>query len=737
MKQLSTLIFVLLLASIVSALSIPTQPHIYNTYITPFYAYAGQTLTCNYAIDQIVSDQAHNVTFNWYVGGIWTPGSQTYSNTVNGETYQCRVNYSNAVGSTGYVESSNSVTINESCINPYPQYYVATSNTNITSLPAGYNFDVLGNYSLRVGEGVCSIRIQKGTVIRLGGDYYENLSSIPADVEHETFYVCNPLADLQTAGDFVSDGSDTDGDESTKYTLTVSTTPGIETSKVGTYPLMSANIPANALVHYNLKLKTSVTPLPATVRIYFQDTNNTYHLAKTYSTTSTTYATSIQNLTAEYEIQRIRINLTSGSLAGTSGTATLELYSIETQASEIIGTVATTPTTTKTVTLSDITTQGSHHTFTYRNEENNNYFNTNDTTDINTTVLKTHCTTSINTLDLTNKPNNTIYRLGFKSNIRKTETLITYDDGSDYYRDMSFCTNENTYNYYLIDAVTNSPSLFTFTIDDQTDNLGWETGKLTIKRIGSGTNQIITTTPWQADNTALLYLIPNREYSITIVSSDCLSERNIGYITSNPLDLEKTITVTGVTFNTTKYTDLYDYVVYNVTMNITSRTVKMMFQDTVNETEWMKWTLYNKTDDTIVYSDNTTSKNYVSTYVSPDNTTDYYAVIQVKSDQIYTVTEGTIEKIQTYLSKLEYDGELAGLHSNTFYLILALLIITLTALGFGPNGVGICGIMICTETLTFSILGWIPLFETPTGSIYFTSILIITAFLAYTTSRVN
>lgn len=741
MKNIWIITALILLTTTASA-----APVVEEVVVTPLYANVFSTLTCRY----IVSNVSGSTTtqYEWYDGhdGVWySEYDETYTDLENGYTYKCRVNITDNNGSSGWVESSNNVTINPSCLNPYPFFYVVENDTNMTAFFTAYNpltfrFRTYGN-GMRVKGG--DFILLNSSFLFMGGDFYENTSTPPI----YGWQAGNWLRGQQTSGSFTSDGKDTDENLTTYYAPPTISGGNIDQTDTGTYPTYSSitgstEYPINNTLHIKTGVRVYSNGGTATAYIYIdvQKTDDSWEnilttsVSKSCSNGGGCYSSweyTDDEYDISYQIKRVRIRTRLYSTSSYWHTGYYRIYELG-FFDNFTGSTSSGPTS-----IEDFTqTEGSLYRFTYLDEETRNSFNFSTSSDLNNSELRIYCTSTITEISLNDSEVGKNYTVGIKELPRRLETLIEYDDGSDYYRRYTFCDRYADFNYYLVDATTTTPRLYTFTLDDDTGE--YEEGHIKLKRYMDTVLEVASSDVWDAARQAMFYLVDNREYSITLVSEDCSSERNVGWVTTNPSSTTYELSLSGLDVNTTAYNTVFEYVKFN--FELADDRINFTYIDPENETEWVWWGVYLQDNDSLVYEDNTTAvTSYAGSYLI-SNTSKYYygkVIFSHPGGSVEEYVEGMLNRTREYFAPLNYEGEVLGLEYPTMYLLLSIAIIIGTGFLVLPTSVGTGAMIIWVETIGFSVVGWLPLFAHGNTAGWTVAILglIITGAIAYTEKR--
>lgn len=703
--------------------------------ITPLNANVFSTLTCRYYGH---GGGTLSPEYHFYNGadGVWynTSSTNTYSTLTNGFNYLCRVKLFNATANSTWVESDNNITIDASCINPYPFFYGFSNASNTTLVPSikdNFYPQFYGNYSLNlITDGLETTT----AFLFIGGGYEENRDAVNRTLEYLMWESGNLLEDLTTSGGFSSDGDDTDEDDSTEYTASWSW--AATTEKTGTYPTLTHHVPAN--VTWRLLSAQYHTCASSGGRIYVDAQHVNGSWIEQYNwiqACGVSYTNNTHSEALPYDIQAFRLRFKGFSPTG-SKTFRFRIWSFElynVSSGSVSGAYTSRPITL----ISDFTqTEGSLYHFEYLDEETRAAFNFSRGSQLNDSALRIYCNSTVSVINISDNAVVRNYTLGIKQIPRRVETLIEYDGGSDYYRRLTYgqCRDRfQEYDFYVVDAVTNPVMLLTITINDETTRSYWENGEIILERYTDTILQEITSERWQADDTASFYLIPNREYRIRLVGADC-SERSIGWITTLSGETSKTLTIQGVTYDTSTAVDLFDNVSYSI-YNTTTQ-ICFLYNDSGDETDWVWWAVLNKTDKSVIYSDNTTTQNYLGCWVNPDKENGSYAVQVVFSHpdgSIHNFTLGTVYIAMAIFSSIENIGHGFGLQDETFWLMFSLFTISMVAMMFGARVTGIGCFVIFGFTLFFSIVGWLPIYDAPgrIGTFIMVTLLLIAVFEAY------
>ena len=678
-------------------------PQINKIIITPLHANAFTTLTCHVTATSPAGETITSTEYRWYDGddGIWyNTNKNTYTSIEHGYHYTCKAKANTTRLSTPWTTAENNITASASCINPLPFYKQYTTTTNITTLPTNLIYRIYGdNYTVNLIHK--TLTVNKNTYLFAGGGYNETGQEINKSTWQKAMDQGNILYNQTATGDFTTDGKETDEDTDTYYQNNITGT----TSLFSTYP--TTTIYANTTIYYKI---AAYSGFASSLSITLQGYNGTAWSAiftETIPTATWQTKTGTANITETLQQTRWKIYA-----PGVGIKYYFKLYDIRLQ--EYKTGATPTPQNTTTLTINDFTqTEGSLYQFQYRNEEQQTQtFNFNTTTDLNKTTLRIYCNSTITNINTSNDPQGKNYTIGCKQTPRRIETLLEYDDGSDYYRRLRFgqCRNRyQNFNWYLTDATTNTLMFLTITLNDETPTKKWENGDIILKRYVDTILEEITSDNWQADNTAPFYLIPNREYSITLYATDC-TVNNIGWITTETGVTSKTITIQGTSYDTSHIIPLFT----NVTFTIfnTTNSICLQYNDTGKETKWVYWRVINKTTWTTLYQDNTTASNYLGCYIVTDKNGSYAVnvVFSHPDGSIHNITQGTIYLSNAIFQTIEEIGPEIGLQPKTLWLLISLLLITTTATAFGARTAGKGSIVIFGITLLTSVFKWLPFF---------------------------
>lgn len=681
--------WLLLLSSPASA-----SPSVEKVLISPLYASSFNTLTCNF----VSNESSPTAQYQWYdsCSGIWSSGSATKSSPTTGCSYNCSVNLSNG-GSTGFYNSSNLVTVAASCLNPLPFKYCSYNKTNLTYMRATYpnsiyqyNLTYANVSEVPTGYGNQTV-FEKGCIF-LGG--YVGESGANSSYTNPFGGVHYNLIQNATAYGSMNYAATTTDENWGSYDERV-TSVGSKYSRFYT----NTTFPSGSLVNMTVGVYTLGAGTSTTISIMTNQTDGGGNTTLCSYTNTAAGAGRYQyncSYTLTETCDDIIINLTS-AVATSYGAVWEVVVTKPINGSALIDNI------------DDFTqSEGALYNFSYLDEETQAKFNLSTNGILNKSDQRIYCSSTVTERNISDQYAAT-YLIGVKEIPSKIENLLTYDDGSDYYRRMSYCDRYKSHSAYLINTSTSTATLFTFTIDDQSGTGQWEDGQMCLSRYVDTILEEVSCDNWAADYTIQVYLIANREYSINLLSDDCSEEKNIGWITASPADTSKEITVAGMDFNTTT-TGILKYASFSVYWDNQSGRINTTFTDADDEVDWFWWGAYDASNDSLMYSDNTTADSYAGTYLAALANNTYYvrALVGTEAGDVFEYVEGGLKKAVDYFNFLRYDGEMLGFEYKTLTLFGSLGVMAVTALMAGPLSVGIAAVLLVIEAFTFSIFGWLP-----------------------------
>lgn len=714
MKHTTIILLGILLILVCSASAAPTT---YVVATTPLYASSFSTLTCNY----IANDSLATARYRWYDNGIWySTNTATYSGLENGHTYKCAVNLTRG-GSSGWRNSTNNVTTAASCINPYPFYFKNTrGNLNLTSLLSTKPFNVIAygaGYGLTTAHN--KVAMNK-SIIFLGGEY-NSLGVRDITLWTKT---TNIMRGETASGSFALTTSTTDEDLAT-YAATSSASVGYIYS---TYLGINETIPIGT----NLRFKTSIwgTNAAAWKYVTIDGYSGAWYTLATHSTQAIveTVYTDYHLTTRAYT--QIRVGMKADPSACCA--SNLRVYEIEMQ-NWTSGSVSNTLS--ASISLANFSqTEGALYAWNYLDEQSGAAMNFSSAGALTTATLRLYCDGGMLSISMTNDTIGKNYYLGLKGIPNKLETYMVYDTGDTYYRRWVFCDTYESFAWYMVNTALTTPRLYTFILTGEYTD--WITGTIELEKYIGGNLKSIVSDNWDAAHQAIFYLVDNQEYGITLMQDGCGTSRNIGWVTTNPASTVYTLSVSGTTYDITHLADIYSHTFFRVYWDEATNQINMTFYDTENRTEWFWWGVYDAYDRSLVYSDNTTSHLYLGTYLANVSKKYYVQMIMSHPDgSIGRWWEGTVVWKGGYFANLDWIGETAGITSETFFMLVALGIVCLTALVGTPLSLPFTGTLVLFEIIVFSVLEWLPFYKNELAMLVLYMIAALVVVVSYNNSK--
>lgn len=713
MKHTTIILLGILLILVCSASAAPTT---YVVATTPLYASSFSTLTCNY----IANDSLATVRYRWYDNGIWySTNTATYSGLENGHTYKCAVNLTRG-GSSGWRNSTNNVTTAANCINPYPLIYKNVIGTlNLTSFYATYpvNIKVLGgDYKLYTNHNRV---VENKTFVFLGGDYTEAGLALVRD----TWLTNNVFYGLNFAGTMTTAGEMTDENFATYFLKNGNTA-------VEVFGYMARSTQAGTVLHIKLGVTLPLAAGLSRATVYANNSVGWDTLATVQRTTqgglvlSDTYVTTAEDYT-NYRIGYIT--------AASGGGPAANFYELE-MVNFSSGTISGTPITPASFTPNSFTAEGALYSWNYFDEQSSIAMNFSSAGALTTATLRLYCDGGMSSVSMTNDAIGKNYYLGLKEIPNKLETYMVYDTGDTYYRRWVFCDAYEDFDWYMVNTALTTPRLYTFILTGEYTD--WITGKIELEKYIGGNLKSVVSDNWDAAHQTIFYLVDNQEYSITLMQDGCGTSRNIGWVTTNPASTVYTLSVSGTTYDLTHLADIYSHTFFRVYWDEATNQINMTFYDTANRTEWFWWGVYDAYDRSLVYSDNTTSHLYLGTYLANVSKKYYVQMIMSHPDgSIGRWWDGTVIWKGGYFANLDWIGETAGITSETFFMLVALGIVCLTALVGTPLSLPFTGTLVLFEIIVFSVLEWLPFYKNELAMLVLYMIAALVVVVSYNNSK--
>lgn len=264
--------------------------------------------------------------------------------------------------------------------------------------------------------------------------------------------------------------------------------------------------------------------------------------------------------------------------------------------------------------------------------------------------------------------------------------------------------------FYMIETSSYTPLLHIFSLNDLTKQ--WAGANIHFKKYAGGSLEDMTADVFGADYVAYAYLEENARYIVTIDKGG--TSRTLGWMTLTAADLTHTITLTGITYNFSHIYTVFDYVTYNYTYDQNTGLVCFSYLDTENLTNWVYWNLKNVSNEGLVFSDNSTSSDYMACYGAEANHS-YILTLTFSHPEGSTLTLSFL--INAVADVFEYSGSMLGLESGTFWLLAGLFFLSLLGFGIGAKMTGAGAVGIFFVTLFLSAVNVFPFLSTsnPTG----------------------
>jgi hypothetical protein len=204
---------------------------------------------------------------------------------------------------------------------------------------------------------------------------------------------------------------------------------------------------------------------------------------------------------------------------------------------------------------------------------------------------------------------------------RYTNLWFKYNDSSSYYRTLipSVSMYDNL-TFYMINLQTNIAVLWDVFIDDLSGDYTATQFYVTKNTQQNGTVEVIRQI-LDLENKAHLYLIKDETYNFNIVSVAGGATRIIGAVLATAA-AAKVITLPNIDYDFTQ--EYGSGISYGATVNLTSHVLRVVFDDSNDQSQWVQIQIHNGTTGALIVSYNTTSHNL--TYAMHANGNESYTV---------------------------------------------------------------------------------------------------------------
>jgi len=203
-------------------------------------------------------------------------------------------------------------------------------------------------------------------------------------------------------------------------------------------------------------------------------------------------------------------------------------------------------------------------------------------------------------------------------------TTVQYGDGSSYTRAIRYQHPIELRFIWLVDAQTYTMAKVTNQLYDYVGT--FSEAMMTIKKQIGNALRIIDERPFDATDIHIWYGIIGGSYQYHIEGDQ--ETRALGNVIVDLYDLEKDVVISSVGIaEVERQGDIQYYSLYNNTTGI----LTIVYNDTIDRTNWASITVYNMTNGTrglSIYNSNTTNSTAIFTYAVPDTAASYKVLLE-------------------------------------------------------------------------------------------------------------
>lgn len=183
-------------------------------------------------------------------------------------------------------------------------------------------------------------------------------------------------------------------------------------------------------------------------------------------------------------------------------------------------------------------------------------------------------------------------------------------NGTQYFRTLIPGGDSTTVIFYLLDITEETAVQLLLSLNDLTGS--YSSGIVKIERIlGDAGQKTIIEQYFDIENKAVLYLHQFASYTVSVINDDGV-ERSLGFLIAEDAG-EKTITLPTIDFNPgTGYLETDVFI--NCSLDETNDLVRLVYNDTLDNTVNVSFRLFNGTNGELMYSDYSSSSVWSSSY---------------------------------------------------------------------------------------------------------------------------
>jgi hypothetical protein len=203
--------------------------------------------------------------------------------------------------------------------------------------------------------------------------------------------------------------------------------------------------------------------------------------------------------------------------------------------------------------------------------------------------------------------------------MEQIEMTARYSASEMYYRDLLYSDPIEYKTFYMADALEYSVNQYTIKLQDNTLDFGNAT--LHMKKLIGSDWVTITELHFDAEGKAIVYLINNQQYQITIKSDDGSQERVVGDLYADSVNLNKIIVINNAVAVDTYKSDIYT----NLTYDNSTGVIEFTWLDNGNNTNLTEMYVYEYANAShlLFYGSSSNVSSVVLTYTVPDTNAKY------------------------------------------------------------------------------------------------------------------
>jgi len=323
--------------------------------------------------------------------------------------------------------------------------------------------------------------------------------------------------------------------------------------------------------------------------------------------------------------------------------------------------------------------------FTILKETDNQPFNVENTT---STVLRIYCGTDTEEYNFneTANENSILIPVSCAWNLLRLEMTYT---SSSYYRTLVPELTDRQINFYGIDLTEDLAYQINLQLNDLTGE--YDDGTVVVKKFIGGATRTVIEQTFDIENKAVLYLIQNGLYTISVKNS-AGSERNLGDLIADAAGT-KTITIPDIAFVPEGF--LGDEISWYWDRSNTSF-LKLWYNDSSSQmTSWLNFYVYNGSDTTqLLYTTSSTNiSDATYTYLTSPNSS-YYACFNASNSGVGVFGECVIYDNQAEIGQWAgWDADEQSDITNWVSMLIIVFVILIFTKIYITAGLGLATIL--------------------------------------------